>query len=268
MTQRRFPSWGENTRIPEGQTARWQIGPLTLHATNTGIEWQLAWVREKDPLHEALGFELLDGPCESEGMDRKRWGGDSGEDTLALEPMLADRAVVVAPEDALSVPAKGKLMLFVSTPLWLRVRAGGKRSHELMELPVTRLSDTWFGINTQVGEICYSIRTRARTSKEELAPLAHRALTAVTINNQSSQLLDLEQLKVPMTGLALYGFEDGSLWTDAVVLQHDDTEQLTALQIDRKSRPHSGQRQRLASPREPFERQTVMRAFSQLFGQS
>ena len=269
MSDKYFPDWGEDIHIPQGQTACWCLGPLSFYAERTVSEWRLGWRREKDPLFEAHAFSLIDGMPEDESLERKRCGTNRTGDTLRLEPLLADRPVVVAPEDALSVPAGDTLVLYMSTPLWLNIVTGsGSTPLKLTELPVTRLSDTWFGENTRVGELCYSIRTRARTVYEEITPLPHRALTRVTINNRSSKGLDLEQLKVPMNALALHSYTDGSLWTDAVVLNHEDSEQLTSLEIDRKSRHQRGRKKQLADPRETYERQTMMRAFSQLFGQT
>ena len=269
MTEKHFPDWDEDIHIPQGQAACWWLGPLTLYAERNKSEWRLGWRREKDPLYEAHAFGLRDAMPEDETLDRKRWGTEHTGETLRLMPLLADRPVVVAPEDALSVPAGDTLVLYMSSPLWLSITTGSdSKPLTLTELPVTLLSDTWFGENTRVGELCYSIRTRARTVFEEITPLPHRALTRVTVNNRSSKVLDLEQLKVPMNALALHSYTDGSLWTDAVVLNHEDSEQLTSLEIDRKARHQSGRKKQIAAPREVFERQTMMRAFSQLFGQT
>src|SRR5690625_5517561 len=79
-----------------------------------------------------------------------------------------------------------------------------------MEIPTKILSDTWFGPNTQMGTLCYASKTYTRSSRQEVTPRPHRAVTPVTVRNQSEELLSIDKLSIPVPHLALYGRDDRS----------------------------------------------------------
>jgi hypothetical protein len=73
-----------------------------------------------------------------------------------------------------------------------------------IELPVQQLSDTWMGSLTGDGSLCYGSLTHARLDKALLANLPFRALTPISVNNQSSENFTLERLSIPAPYLSLY----------------------------------------------------------------
>jgi hypothetical protein len=180
---------------------------------------------------------------------------------LELRPLLADLPVIVRPSSALHVPAKQKTTLYVTTVVWLRAFNDGSL---LLDMPVFRPSDTWFGPDTVSGELCYASRTQARTRVEALAQLPHRAVTPVVISNDAETALQVEQLRVPVPFLSLYAASDGRLWTNGITLTRgaDSTEASLEL-LGSESLPSGCSR--LAEPRDDAPNRSLVRAFSRLF---
>lgn len=180
---------------------------------------------------------------------------------LTLEPQLADRAVVARPLVSTELPPQKQATLLVSTPLWVRLRSGGCT---LAELPTARLSDTWFGPNTRIGELCYAGRTRARLRVENTPESPFRALTPVTITNSGDDNLKLDRINVPVTHLSLYC--DGErFWTSAIAVTRERNWVSARVHIDGSAPPQSRDARKIAEPRRPIRGGVLERAVDLLF---
>ena len=118
--------------------------------------------------------ELIE-PGSTTSVSVDRFSVQRTSDDIIVEPVLANRPVIVRPRKALYVEGLETSTLYVSTPLWIRIRLGETRV--LTEIPSIRPSDSWFGPNTREGELCYSSITEGRTRMEEIPFRAHRAIT-------------------------------------------------------------------------------------------
>jgi hypothetical protein len=130
----------------------------------------------------------------------------------------------------LHVPAGQETTLFVSTPLWLQLQV-----HEplvyLSELPIVRPSDTWFGPSTMEGEICYASQTLGRLSLKNFPHLPHRAVTPVSIHNNTEESFQLERLNLAVPHLSLYSAAGKELWTEAVSMVREADSSAASIQI-------------------------------------
>lgn len=265
MTSKRTgtDTWWGTFSLAEGATARWRIGPLTVTALRRTREWQLGWewVQEAKGAEEPSWSFEQDAP-ETELANLERHAFREAPGSLAVLPVLADRAVVTSPRVPLFLPPGESATLYVGSPLWLRLSAG-EPPRTLREIPVRRPSDTWFGPSTREGELCYAVRTRAALEAERLLALPHRAVTPVTVDNRSPQPLTVERMKLPVRHLALYTAPDRALWTEAVSLTSRDGSEMASLEIDRRPPPEAGAAERLTGPRED-EGGFLTRAFSSL----
>lgn len=149
-----------------------------------------------------------------------RIGTGSQSERVTISPRLADRPVVTRPIRPFYVAAGEQVSVFVGSPLWLHI------GHEapdrtLHELPIVRPSDTWFGDDTMVGELCYASRTQCRLRLEELPARPHRAMTRVQVQNNSKASLLLERMKLPVQYLPLFHDADGMFWTRDITVIHE-----------------------------------------------
>jgi hypothetical protein len=218
------PWWG-TFELEIGQAGRWAIGPTTLWLYRTAQEWRVLHRATGDPLQSTSEHTL---PLEEEAwhaaesvadadpsVKRQRHSFRATSSAVTLQPVTADRPVVVRPEHPLSIPAGEEVTLYVSTPLWIRLEAGSKR---LQDIPSHRPSDTWFGPSTREGELCYASRTAGRLHLDNLPLRMHRAVTPLLVRNDADEPLPLERVHVPTQHLALYRSEHHVPWTQAVTV--------------------------------------------------
>ena len=189
------------------------------------------------------------------------------QDGLVITPLPADRPVVTRPSDGCVVLPGRTVTLYVSTPLWLRMETAAGET--VFEVPTVRLSDTWFGSSTRVGELCYAIRTRAFPDLEELPVLAFRAITRLRIENTSHDDLELARLSLPAPNLSLWCDLDQparGLWTSYVVLRRSSDGETAEVDVVRGAPPELSRPERVAWPRQRESRNVVVRAMSAILG--
>jgi hypothetical protein len=184
--------------------------------------------------------------------------------SLCLKPRSLERPVVVKTTQPVQVPPGENITFFISAPVCVSIELV-KPHMVLQEVPVLRLSDTWFGPSTRIGELCYAAKTHARNSKDDVPLRPHRAVTPVIIHNRSDELLAIEKLSIPVPYLAIYGLSDGTLWTDPVSLEHIAGNQLATLKIGRNLPAGVTAADRLALPRTPLQKGGLVRAFTSIF---
>ena len=253
--------WGEY-EVPEDRLRYWQIGPLQLWVERLTHEWRLVMQASNDLLANDVVTEVVD-PREDllELGQIRRFGTSHAGRSIRLRPMLADRAVVSRPETPFCIPSNEQVTVYVGTPIWVGVSTNGTQLHQT---PTLRPSDTWLGPPTREGELCYASRTFCRLSLDRLHSRPHRATTAVTIANQTPEVLEIARLKLPVPNLNLY--HDGSrLWTQDVLLKHDEVGDFVAMET-LAAPPAQAPAATLIEPaRVPESNNILVRAFSNLF---
>jgi hypothetical protein len=258
------PRWWGEFDIPVGTMSRWRVGPMTLWMERLAREWRIAMEVENGDDASAASHEA---PCEYRdlmAMDKVvRIGTASDSTRVALVPLLADRPVVTRPIKPFYVAPGERLQVFVGSPLWLRVDSeAGTRLHEF---PIVRPSDTWFGDNTMEGELCYASRTQCRLHLEQLSRAPHRALTAVTVDNQSGASLLLERMKLPVQYLPLYYTADGTFSTRDVEVTHQSADGMATVRHRDVPSALAGSATLVSPPRATGTENLVMKVFSTLF---
>jgi hypothetical protein len=249
--------------VPSGHQATLSLGSLVIHLHRGLDQWTLSseWGEEGDePIRASRTLD--EGGLRAEQYARYVLHSPGGE--LAFRPALADRSVVVRPRQPVFVLPEQQITLYISTPVWIRVEAG-EPPRLLQEVPVMRLSDTWFGPSTREGELCYSARTHARHKLEELPLRPHRAVTPVRIHNRADTQLPIDKLSLPVPLLSLFGGAGCSLWTEGVNLTRTADSALASMKIDPGPPRDAAGARMLSGPRRHPERGGLVRAFSGLF---
>lgn len=258
-------NWWQPRRVTEGTTLDCRIGPLWLQISRAPGEWRLATVQDAESFEEEVA-ELLVRSGAIDGEDFQRYMFSRDDDLLRLTPMLLDRPVVIRPRQPVFLPSGEETMLYMSSPIMVRVEAGDP-AVQLTEVPAVRLSDTWFGASTRDGELCYSGRTHARQQLDEVPRRSYRAITRARIRNEADTPLPLDRLSLPVPALSIHGSADGTLWTEQVALVRGADSELAALHIDDAPPDVAGPVELLCRARQPQSRGALVRAFSALFGE-
>lgn len=254
--------WWQVQQLPVNQGQHFRLGPLNLYIQRQAQQWVLAHEYSNDetsaparqtainvlPLHLAgQRFMFSQSPAE-----------------YRLIPRLLDRPVVVKTVQSVNLPPNEQTTFYISSPIVLQVMLQ-QPELALQEIMLQRLSDTWFGPSTQVGELCYADKTHARHSKQELPARAHRAVTPVTIVNKSPQMLTIDKLSIPLPFLSLYSLPDGSLWTDPVTLRHEGVQTLAHFTTGKLSSADAPGAVVVSAPRVKAEKHSLFRAFADIF---
>lgn len=257
------PWWGHYPLAEGDNGLFWQIGPLSLQARRWRQEWRLAWREGRDPLDTALSFSGLS-ELDETGCSVARFAFRESGRGLTLRPRLADRPVVVRPDTPLYIPPREETIIYVSTSAWVQVLVddGGGA---LTEIPSYRPSDSWFGLNTREGELCYASRSLARLRLEEIVQRPHRVVSPVTIRNRAGDALLIERLSVPVPILPLYASAEHQLWTQPMAMERSVDGKQGTLKLEEMRLPDGMEVTKVGEARQLPEKQGLFRALESLF---
>lgn len=259
----RRETWWRPERLAAGEGLRLALDRLDLCVFRARGEWQVAHVRRPADWQGPEGGLAKVDEISDELHDRARFTSDGATDEVRLVPRVADRSVVARPRVGLYVLPGGIARIYVSSPVWLEVTVG-ESARSLLELPVKRLSDTWFGPSTREGVVAYSLKTQARTKVDDVKQVSYRVITPVAVRNESEELLTVDQLNLPVPYLSIYCDEADHLWTETVVLKHGGEDQLAGLEVRDGAPSEADGARRLSGPRERASDNVFVRAFSSL----
>lgn len=234
-------TWWGNVDFTLNETRSWYLGGLTLQVQRAAQEWQISYHRpviqqESDHTwHEIPSSEqsFLSAPTAT--VQRHIFNKTSNQ--VTLKPQLADLSVVIQPVTSLFVSPNQQTTLFVSTPVWLNITTD--KHSLLLDTPIIRPSDTWFGANTIKGEICYATQVLARLDLEQLPIRPFRAVTPIHIVNRQNKSIPIERVNIPVPLLSLYAAEDGRLWTPTLEVEQFTNSHSPKVTISKQFHPHA-----------------------------
>ena len=252
------PKWWGNFQLAIGQMGFWQIGPSSFSIHRLKQEWRIVYSEGTDPYCDEL---VVNVPVPSNEDDTttslRRYIFQSTSSNLTLTPVLVDRSVVVRPMTPFSIREGQEVTLYVTTPLWVRVEVEGV-VFPLRDVPTLRLSDTWFGSDTLSGELCYASKLAGRLSLEDVHKFPYRVISPLRVRNRSSKPLLIERVKLPLQYLSIYDSKDHLLWTQTVVLTHEqDRTKLNLSSIP----SDAALGERISGPRQKLNDNLVVRVF-------
>ena len=204
------------------QSNGYRIGPLQFWIKRSENEWLIG--RSYDEAYRAydVGSDTYEGQASlieeaaPEDLEFERWVAAKSEQSIRLVPVLPDRPMVARTVTPLHVPVGHKAIVYLQLPLWVRIEMGpAKKPITLCEIPTVKNSNTWFG-DPVSGELCYSLKTLAKSEAPGDRIEPHRALAMVSIVNENTEeLLRFERICVRAPLLSLYQ-ADGKFWSNDV----------------------------------------------------
>lgn len=221
--------WWGTFDIPERAWCAWDLGVMQFYLYQNHREWAFSWHETPSPSSFSFHVDLdCPPPVDRDNSNQARFVHASSEKNFELKLALADRSVIARPESLVYVPPNQTATLFVSSGLWLQPTLN---SHRLMDIPIFRPSDTWFGENTREGELCYFSRTRARTENMATNESPHRAVTPITVVNKTLETLKIERIRVPVPYLNLYSKGKGEFFTNSLSMVLEQNEKEATMEI-------------------------------------
>lgn len=253
--------WPETLKVPLDHWIPVTIGPLSLSFSYRPGEWFIAW-EHRDPQEAAPVCSTGAAQPVSDEQpvkEARRFLTGRTDGAIRLRRELADRPVVARPELPAMVPSGDEVSIFVSTPIWVRVELEFPL-RQLLEIPTLRPSDTWFGPNTRRGTVAYASQTAARLNLANLPAMAHRAITRITVRNETETVLPIDRICVPMPNLTLYADADGALWTSPLLAVYDGEKEPARVRLDDEVPADAKDPTKVAEPRERLPKSVFSRA--------
>ncbi len=257
-------AWWGDYELGVGESGRWRIGPLQLHVERRRAEWLVHSLSSDDARDALCEIEVPTAMPMPDDADSHRFVQRATGGKITLSGRLADRPVVIKPAVPLSVPGGEEVTLYVGSPVWVQIGVGEPSVH-LLEIPSHRASDTWAGPNTREGIACYGSRTLAQVDFADCTIRPHRAITEVQVRNNAVDTLVVEQIQLPAPLLALYGGDDGVLWTQSVTLTRDNREHAARLTIGVAAPATGGALRRIGEPRKAADGNMIAQVFNRLW---
>jgi hypothetical protein len=256
-------TWWGRFDFALNQSRSWHLAGLDLAATRGSREWRFQTRRQPDQHEDVHHWELLDGGLPEDAPVSRYFFKNTGE-TIYMLPRLADRSVVIKPVNPVFIPAGEEATLFISTPVWVACYAEHFET-PLLDIPVVRPSDTWFGRNTVSGEVCYATRVLGRTDLSQLPPRPFRVVTPVTVVNSGSAMLPVERINMPTPYLPVYASESGRLWTPSLHVLQEPGASPPRIRIETGISPLAGPVEMLTPPRLSGSEHALIRIFDNFF---
>ena len=253
MEQQKF--WGKYT-FKVNQTRLFKAGYAEVYIKRVTNGWLVKTGSSALPVDNMVTGEL-------ENLDDDQdvlhfYSGSSSE--LILVPALPDKAVVFRNNKNIKVSASKSTRLFFTIPLTMQFYFDEiKDENRLVEVPLRRLSDTWFG-EMDSGEPAYSIGSNYYKSLTDVDARVWEAIASVEIINNTFGVLDLQRLILRVEEFNLYR-KDEQILTNHVAIEFKGQEQVESVNLSIRGDVHGDQFETVANKRLSDSRKLLRRSF-------
>lgn len=248
--------WGDR-KLEEGKMEFVSIGNLHLWIlfkdADMWISYQYVTAGEEDVPADQ------DPP---EDLDWLRWAMDGDMRNIQILPVFPDKPLVVKSEYPLKISSGTKIQVFARIPIWIRISVT-RNDYRLIELPIIKLSRTWFGTPLE-GELCYHATTKARRSLSKIEPKPYLANCPIQISNKSQEDLNFENFCYRVERLKIFE-KNNQLWADETQVIYHGESLNSDIIMTGKLPEGIKEEQLLTKPRKEVHKSLATRTFSRLF---
>lgn len=195
-------AWWGKFQIETEQSRYLKVGKTILCIDRYQQEWRIACSQETT---QTLGYML---------------NTQSKDADIHILPVLPKHSMIFYLENELFIPPKGESLLYGSIPIYIRVELGAPPKI-LEEIPTQTLTETWYGPDTQTGELCYAAPLPASANLDNLPHDSTQVICPISIVNHRSESLLLKEIYVPLPSLSIYHDLQNHLWTEQLHVLFD-----------------------------------------------
>lgn len=252
-------SW-EPRNLPEGRWMRFRFGPLSVVILHLFGEWRIStWEGDQ---YDELPDEGEPGDLPS-SLEWQRW--DGGEDDLQIQlcPGFPELPIIAKPKPPLTLTPGGHALFYIGIPACIEVHGQCDGTlRKLTSISTDPLSKTWHGDRSR-GEVCYSLRTRARRAFDPAESAEHNIIVAVDLKNESAEPFVFDRLFLDLGHFSIFHHDD-RLWSNACRIRvTEDDEEGNAITYAPKPLGIAAKAPEVAAARAGKTRQSkIRRAFS------
>lgn len=256
--------WGEFS-FTVAQVRRWLVCNKAIYIERQALQW-LTWYEslgDSELTEQSIVEEIAPPETRSE-TNLVRHLQEHACNTISIKPALADRSVIAKPSVTLNLLPGEKTIIYVSTPVWFNAFT---QPNDLLvlDIPLIRMSDSWFGPSTIEGELCYAKYTEAKLDINKLERQSHRAITPIYIHNKNDTSMAIERINVPIPYLHLYADENNHLWTNNITLICEQDGEMAEIKLDKHAPDVAKPTTLLTKPRIASEQHKLIRSIGNLF---
>ncbi|KAA3616600.1 MAG: DUF432 domain-containing protein [Calditrichaeota bacterium] len=218
--------WGQHT-IPYHKIQKFKLADLNLSLYLSEDEIKLAHH------YSSSGAQATTRQDSGENVIWKRWPVSGEVSHIQFDPVLPDRPLLVKPESSLYLWVNFKSKFFVRIPIALKISMIiGNKSTELLDIPIIKLSNTWFG-TFQKGEVCYSISSGFGADIEPDKSRPFLAICPLRLKNDSRESLLVDKICMRSEHFSLFQ-SDSQLWTDELTIIYKGKNETSQISVSGK----------------------------------
>ncbi len=251
--------------LENAQIGFWKIGPLKLWIKRLAKEFDIVFEHSHDSEDRAI---LIEVPFQGKLPVKEntfRFSFNNSYDCLSFSPSLPNRALVFRPENPFYVIGGESTTIYVSSGLWLNIKCT-EDNKNILEIPIVKLTDTWFGEDPTSGEVCYASRTKAKLELDDMKIYQYRFLTKINIVNQSDEPIKLARIKLPSKFLSLYMNAQGMIVTDTITVIKSDSKGGFKLEFHPPEKEDFGTIEKIVPAKETFQKNILSKTLSRVIG--
>lgn len=179
---------------------------------------------------------------------------------LFVVPALPHKAVVFRNNNNIKISAGESANLFLQIPLTIQFYFQEvKEENRMFEIPMQRLSDTWFG-EADNGEPAFSIGNNYELQFAEIKLLPWEAISSVEIINNTTGVFDLQRLILRVEDFSLY-MKNKQLLTNHVSIEFKGPEHAGSVNLSVRKEIHGQKPLQLAKPRNAIGKNLLRKSF-------
>ena len=179
---------------------------------------------------------------------------------LYAVPALPNKAVVFRNNKNIKISAGESANLYLRIPLTMQFYFQEvKEENRMFEIPMQRLSDTWFG-EADNGEPAYSIGSNYDMQFAEIEAMPWEAVSPVEIINNTTGVLELQRLILRVEDFSLF-LKNKQLLSNHVAIEFKGPEHAGSVNLSVGKEIHGQKPLQLAKPRSAGGRNLLRKSF-------
>jgi hypothetical protein len=179
---------------------------------------------------------------------------------MIVVPAFPQKAVVFRNNKNIKISAGESANLYFRIPLTMQFYfQEAKDENLLFEIPLKRLSDTWFG-EADSGEPAFSIGNNYDTEISDVKDLPWEAITPVEIINNSTGVFELQRLILRVEDFSLF-LKNKQLLSNHVSIEFKGPEHAGSVNLSVNKEIHGQKPHQLAKPRNQVARNLLRKSF-------
>ncbi|HAH25419.1 MAG TPA: hypothetical protein DCL77_16955 [Prolixibacteraceae bacterium] len=249
-------SFWKKYEFTDNQTLQFRAGfadVLVKHFTN-------GWLI-KSYIHDQPSEDLEVEEIEGIANDSEVFHFQTGKsNVLIVVPAFPQKAVVFRNNKNIKISAGESANLYFRIPLVMQFYFHEvKDENKLFEIPMQRLSDTWFG-DPDNGEPAFSIGNNYDTEFAQVNALSWEAVSAVEIINNTTGVFELQRLILRVEDFSLY-LKSKQLLSNHVSIEFKGPEHAGSVNLSVKKEIHGLKPLQLAKARNTVARNLLRKSF-------